>query len=410
MDYFVAPKEEEFDYDVSDNEAKVKVTHLELPFGKHNSKSAEDALSIIKNITQTKQVQLKLQKNEDGGFTISGLPSHLNSVDATKIAKGVASVIKPDGSLLPQNLTNVLKLKDSKSKETKKLPDLSGSKLLHYGTTNKVPKLNTSPSAGSPIKTESKLISASSDKVNSSTFETGVAQSNGQSVNSVNSLNISPVNPLGATSYTSPLEPDIESLSVVGNLANVDDISVEENNLLKQEKIHQQLQTLEQSMQGSFMQPLTDQSKIIPDQKAKKIANIINGDSIGENISDMDENSDLGLELELPASTGTNVGSNTIMNGMNAVMSSKRPDYHSSDGIGHPANLFTNLKEPKIGVALSPTITDEMSINKLNDYDVLNIDLEGLRRMGKQRMPLDKNLLTSKPSEQLLQAGTIGKL
>ncbi|XP_065646452.1 uncharacterized protein LOC100203116 isoform X33 [Hydra vulgaris] len=421
LDFLNAPKNEEFDYDGSDNKAKVKITHLTVPFGNPNSKNAKDALSVIKNVTQNKQTQLKLHKNEDGGFTISGLPSHLNHADATKLAKGIASVLKPDGSQLMQNETKVLKPTGSKIKAINN-PSVN---VLPSGSATNLPKVSELQNAESTLNAENKLLNTPTEG-NKTGAEIGEAKLNDQSADSINNPNTLSTNLLESTSYTSSIEPDIESLSVVGNLANMDDLSSDENNLLKQAKIQQQMES-QPFLQDSFVQPIVDQSKIVqplidqskvvqpvvdqskmfPAQKIKKITSVNNGDSIGENISDMDENSDLGLELELPASTGTNIGSNTVINGINAIMNSKTPDYHNSDGIGHPTNVVANLKEPKIGVSLSPTITDEMSINKLNDYDVLNIDLEGLRRMGKQKRLMDKSEQTLKQPVQLLQAALI---
>jgi len=74
--------------------AKVKITHLELPFGQADGKTADDALNILNKLTKSEKGKIKIIRSKTGGFTLSGLPSKLSEIEVNQVAKGLASVME----------------------------------------------------------------------------------------------------------------------------------------------------------------------------------------------------------------------------------------------------------------------------------------------------------------------------
>uniref|UniRef100_A0A7M5X4S0 Uncharacterized protein n=3 Tax=Clytia hemisphaerica TaxID=252671 RepID=A0A7M5X4S0_9CNID len=74
--------------------AKVKITHLELPFGRADGKIADDALTILGRMDKKQRSKIKIVRSKTGGFTLSGLPSALSEKEVSQVAKGLASVME----------------------------------------------------------------------------------------------------------------------------------------------------------------------------------------------------------------------------------------------------------------------------------------------------------------------------
>ena len=99
--------------------AKVKITHLELPFGNADGKTADDALGILSKMSKKQKSKIKIIRGKTGGFTLSGLPSSLSEREINQVAKGLASVMGPKKKR--KNKQQKLELvKTDKKKQTKK--------------------------------------------------------------------------------------------------------------------------------------------------------------------------------------------------------------------------------------------------------------------------------------------------
>ena len=363
------------------------MTRLELPFGTGDSSSAAEALQVMQKINQEDKLKLKLKKNGKGkGFTLTGLPADLNQNDVQKIAKGVASVIEPEkdsgsgddaklGSKEDTNKDFGQEAKPDFIEDTNKNKNKFKQEKLQPKTDNG--KLD--PIAQLALVADEKNPKPTENVPGS---ELGISNTNegnnAATENFSQDVNVSPgaisekIENMQLSGAPKPGQVDIESVNVVGNVVNNNNnnnnnnnknnnninsagnvpegskgASVENSNLLKTPTVVQHISPLMKLGTESIIMSHKGQKELQPVLQPIAAGRMPNGDSIGAPVSD-------------------------IMPGLTGVLSQPLQQHHQQhEGVGNGVN-------PSLGV-----VPVDSPINHLTDYDILDVDLEGLNNMKK---------------------------
>lgn len=330
----------------------------------------------MQKINQEDKQKLKLKKNREGkGFTLTGLPADLNQNDVQKIAKGVASVIEPE----KDNGSGDDTKPDSKEEANKDFGEEAKPDFVEDSNKN---KSKFQQEKLQPKTDNSKLdpitqLSITADEKNSKPAENipeselGISNTNegnnAVTENFSQDVNVSPgaisekIENIQLSGAPKPGQVDIESVNVVGNVVNNNNnninsaenvpegskgAGVENSDLLKTPTVVQHISSLIKLGTESIMSH-KGQKELPPVLQPIATGRMPNGDSIGAPVSD-------------------------IMPGLMGILSQPPQQHHQQHaGVG-------NRVTPGLGV-----VSADSPINHLTDYDILDVDLEGLNNMKK---------------------------
>ena len=360
------------------------MTRLQLPFGTGDSSSAAEALQVMQKINQEDKQKLKLKKNGKGeGFTLTGLPADLNQNDVQKIAKGVASVIEPEkdsGSGDDTKLGSKEDIDKDFGEEAK--PDFFEDTNKNK---NKFKQEKLQPKTDNDKLDPIAQLALAADQKNSKPTENvpeselGISNTNegnnAAAENFSKDVNVSPgaisekIENMQLSGAPKPGQVDIESVNVVGNIVNNNNnnnvnsagnvpedskgAGVENSDLLKTPTVVQHITPLMKLGTESITMSHKGQKELQPVLQPIAAGRMPNGDSIGAPVSD-------------------------IMPGLTGILSQPPQQHHQQHvGVG-------NGVTPSLGVA-----PIDSPINQLTDYDILDVDLEGLNNMKMVQGPRD---------------------
>lgn len=430
---------ENVDEETMNASTKVKVTHLELPFGKDDTNSALEALKVMRKISKGDKSKVKIEKNPKGaGFTLSGLPPTLNTAEVTKIAKGVASVIEESSGEEPvKNKAEASKHPskgDSESMNVHMSGDLEAGSSSSSSSSSgveqalnllKLPGTHHHGGSSSPgiglygMNTNINPMSAGIGEAGSSQGVGGSSLNGDINGDLAGGLSNSAGVGLPADAGSVPMlnqhpvatEPEIESVSVVGNLAAAHMARLKGGgggglgHIAEHAKPH--LGTV--NVNHPCSKVCTNFALIPLHHPCHKLCSFKNsgsldGDSIGTPISDMLPGLPYG---DAPASLTTGNA-----NGAGIPIGNEDDSESTVTGVAQTNNGLTDLPVSVAG-SLSPPNTGELTINRLTDYDVLDVDLEGinsLKNIGalNQEMGLGNRLFGQKLADSDVPTGLEG--
>lgn len=297
---------------------------------------------------------------------MTGLPADLNANEVTKIAKGVASVIEAERAM------------EGSGDETKSEAAIDQiitpggkPKIASNKTDNEKPKIE--PKKGNTVNTATTNEAAAPVVANAASPQVVASLTNSQpKPTSVNSNLKQPT--------TEPAQVDMDSVNVVGNLQDASKTG--DLDLLKNPAIVQKLR-LHAEQQAAAQQAATN----VANNAAASTAQSTAQNTAQSLVQNMKQKGIQAATMQQGTNTnGDSIGSpvSDIMPGLNGLLAVPPGGANSGgESHGNPNNQHFNAQEQQQGGNSAVTSQNDLPINHLTDYDILDVDLEGLNSMKK---------------------------
>ena len=373
--------------------------------------TTSSALSKEQGTMKNNKTKVNIEmKGKGGRVQLTGLQNHFKGDDANHIAQGVAYVIEADGS--GEDVLGHGSLKDGNKIEGDKEPKpeskvkqekadhQSSGDAMHQAILNSGRKESTNVNHQESMNTET--VDAGQQDIENA--EAPQIEGKAEGANDMHDVaytgtEIEPQRPgisvdpkpmvhqQSQNPITSMTEPEMDSVSVIGNLASAASNTMNSINQVggisdldappieTKHPLHSSLYAMQ-----------------VQKHKQRLMNNHINsmgGDSIGVPVSDMLP----GVNVGIPTDIDPNPGDLHENNQLDTGLPSLPPHDQYEHNMQSESTAYGQQQKPG---------NPELPINRLTDYDILDVDLEGLGSMPKQtalqQTGVDRSLMSQGPN------------